>query len=217
MLFITKCYRSVFLCFCLFVFMQGCSVAQLPDASAKVNFPELRQVLLDMQQINQKQQQKVINQAQQDPQACDKGCISDVEHELVALTDKQVAKIKTIFSQHSLLTSADIGKDGLSALVQLISNNYNTDFKEQMLPVIKQLYQLKELSGHDYAVLYDLVQMEKGLPQYYGTILNEENGHYVLAKIQDPENVDFRRSQLGLASLSDYLQLFSSHSTTRYY
>ncbi|WP_299494142.1 DUF6624 domain-containing protein [uncultured Shewanella sp.] len=212
MLFIRKFHRSAFLCFCL-VFMQGCSLAQLPDTNAKVNYPELRQVLLDMYQTNQRLQQKVIKSAQQDYQACDKGYITELERELVALTDKQVAKIKSIFSQHALLTSADIGKDGLSALVQLISNNYDTDFKQQMLLVIKQLYQLKELSGQDFAVLYDLVQMEKGLPQYYGTVLHEENGHYVLMNIQDPENVDFRRSQLGLVSLSDSLQFFSSGPT----
>jgi len=59
--------------------------------------------------------------------------------------------------------------------------------------------------GQTYAILYDAVQLEHGRRQLYGTqVLEDRRGPFVLP-LEDPENVDEHRAELGLPKLAAYM------------
>ena len=62
------------------------------------------------------------------------------------------------------------------------------------------------VSGSQLAALTDRVRLAQGQPQLYGTQLGAEMGQQIaLAPIEDEQNVDERRAELGLSTLAVYL------------
>ena len=82
------------------------------------------------------------------------------------------------------------------------------------LPVVKELYQKKGISGENYALLYDrlMLNREKGR-QYYGTQINPQNNKPY--PIKDVKNVNERRSQLGMIPLESYLEKFQKSNNPK--
>jgi hypothetical protein len=86
----------------------------------------------------------------------------------------------------------------------------NLKFQKSILKVLKQLYLLGETNKSNYAYLYDRVKaIGEGKLQLYGT-----QGKCVGPQkwephqIEDPENVDKRRKEMGMVSMSVYKTWF---------
>ncbi|HYD05463.1 MAG TPA: DUF6624 domain-containing protein, partial [Reyranella sp.] len=59
-----------------------------------------------------------------------------------------------------------------------------------------------------YAMLYDRIATTEGRPQRYGTQGTDcADGRYVTPRdVEDPENLDARRSAIGLQPMAQYLE-----------
>ena len=67
-----------------------------------------------------------------------------------------------------------------------------------------------DASRGDLAYLIDRVRVAKNQPQLYGTQLGaDENGELApRTPIEDPNNVDSRRAEMGLSTLAEYYEEF---------
>ena len=63
-----------------------------------------------------------------------------------------------------------------------------------------------EVAARDIAFLTDRVLVAQGKPQRYGTQGVMENGKAVVKNVEDRDNLDKRRKELGLPPIDQYLK-----------
>ena len=72
-----------------------------------------------------------------------------------------------------------------------------------------------EVSGVDIAYLTDRVLVASGRPQKYGTQATIENGRVVIKETEDPQDLNSRRSSLGMMPIEEYVNLIESTMQTK--
>jgi hypothetical protein len=115
-------------------------------------------------------------------------------------------KVKAILDKYGWLGTDIVGELGNTTLWLVIQNS---DFstQEKYLPMMRQAYKNGKASGVHLSYLEDRCALRQGKRQIYGSFTGrdmETNLSYVLP-LEDPDNVDKRRSELGLPPLSEYL------------
>jgi hypothetical protein len=82
----------------------------------------------------------------------------------------------------------------------------NLKFQKSILKVLKELYPLSETNKSNYAYLYDRVKaIGEGQPQLYGTQgMCVGTGKWEPHEIEDSANVDKRRKEMEMVSMSVY-------------
>ena len=97
-------------------------------------------------------------------------------------------------------------------IVQHADNN--PAFQKSVLKILGYLWRVKETNAANYAYLYDRVQASfsdigQQKPQRYGTQGKCIGpGKWRPIAIEDAENVDIRRAEVGLPSLESYIEGF---------
>ncbi len=97
-----------------------------------------------------------------------------------------------------------VGRDAVHAAFLVVQHSPFHDFLEQVLPRVERDVRAGVLAAQDYAILYDRVQRQKGLPQRYGTQYSVVDGVFVRDPVEDPANLDRRRADLGLVPIAEY-------------
>ncbi len=113
--------------------------------------------------------------------------------------------VKSILDQYGWLGENVVGKQGNSALFLVIQHS-NLTTREKYLPLMREAVKKGNAKGKELALLEDRVALEQGKKQIYGSQIgrdNETNLYYVLP-LEDPDNVDKRRAQVGLQPMADY-------------
>jgi hypothetical protein len=115
-------------------------------------------------------------------------------------------KIKKILDERGWLGKDIIGKKGNWTLFGVIQHS---DIETQLkyLPMMRDAVKKGNANARSLALLEDRVALRQGKRQIYGSQIHtdkETNEKYV-APLIDPENVDIRRSEVGLGALSDYV------------
>lgn len=84
----------------------------------------------------------------------------------------------------------------------------NPDFQAQMLAAMEPYLSRGEVSKKNYAYLWDRVAVNTGRKQRYGTQPTwqcDDSGKMALKPLEDPENVNARRADMGLGTVEDGL------------
>lgn len=117
-------------------------------------------------------------------------------------------RLKEIVDQHGWPSFAMVGEDGGRAAWLLAQHaDQEPDFQRKVLGLMAGLVKQGQASAKDYAYLYDRTHY----PQRFGT-----QGRCVSAEewqpfeIEDIDNVDARRREAGMPSLSDYAAMFKN-------
>jgi len=97
----------------------------------------------------------------------------------------------------------------------LVLQHADTTTQGKYLPLLKETALIGEASMQDYAYLLDRVLIHRKQPQIYGTqaFYEEESKTYMLYHVQDPENLDHRRLEIGLIKIDDYLFIMNNKSS----
>jgi hypothetical protein len=104
-----------------------------------------------------------------------------------------------------LPNSMEIGSDGVDALWLLVQHaDADTDFQERALGQMKDILDQGFLSGHDYALLVDRVEVARGKNQPYGSQFYRDGDTYRPRPYDSLEAVDKRRADIKIMPLSDY-------------
>lgn len=128
------------------------------------------------------------------------------EWEEVAAVDKKHNKLlKEIISEFGWPGIRLVGLKGASAMWLLVQHqDLDPLFQKKCLNLLKSAVQTQEASYRDYAYLLDRVRMNENELQVYGTQWIQKDGKFELYPVEDPDNLDQRRSEAGLCSLEDY-------------
>jgi hypothetical protein len=119
-------------------------------------------------------------------------------------------RMKVIIRQYGWPGPSLVGRDGTEA-AWLLVQHADAAFQKAVLPLVEKAYKRGELSGQLYALLLDRVLVSEGKLQVYGTQakpFDQWKGHEpVLEPIEDEANVDKRRAEVGLFTLSEYRKM----------
>jgi hypothetical protein len=125
----------------------------------------------------------------------------------MAINDSlNLIKVKSILDKYGWLGTDIVGEVGNETL-SLVIQDSDLSTQEKYLPMMRETYKNGKASGVQLAYLEDRYALRQGKRQIYGSFTGwdkETNLSYVLP-LDDPDNVDKRRFELGLPPFSDYL------------
>lgn len=117
-----------------------------------------------------------------------------------------LVKVKSILDKYGWLGADVVGEQGNSTLFLVIQHADQTT-QEKYLPMMREAVKNGKAQGSDLALLEDRTALGQGKRQIYGSQIGRdpETQLYYVSPLEDPDNVDKRRAEVGLGSLSDYV------------
>lgn len=115
-------------------------------------------------------------------------------------------KVKYMLDTYGWLGADVVGGQGNSTLFLVIQHSDQAT-QEKYLPMMREAVKNGKAQGSSLALLEDRVALGQGKRQIYGSQIGrdpETQIHYVLP-LEDPDNVDKRRADVGLGLLSEYV------------
>lgn len=115
-------------------------------------------------------------------------------------------KIKGILAKYGWLGSDVIGGTG-NLTFFLVIQHADLTTQQKYLPMMREAVKNGKASAQNLALLEDRVALGEGRKQTYGTQIGRDkiNNTYYVLPLEDPDNVDNRRSKIGLQSMTEYL------------
>jgi hypothetical protein len=117
-----------------------------------------------------------------------------------------LVKIKSILDQYGWLGADEIGAQGNSTLF-LVIQHADIATQEKYLPMIREAVKNGKAKASELALLEDRVALRQGKKQIYGSQVGRDpdTQQYYVMPLEDPDNVDKRRAEVGLQPLASYL------------
>jgi hypothetical protein len=122
----------------------------------EIGLPELRRELLDRRKRDQDIRNALIKSGAENPDP-------KIRDEMRAIDRENTERMKAIVREHGWPGPELVGRDGTQAAWLLVQHS-TPEFQKQMLPLVKQAYREKKLSGSSYALLLDRVLVHDGKP-----------------------------------------------------
>jgi hypothetical protein len=128
---------------------------------------------------------------------------NDLWDSIVKIDSLNLIIVTDIIDTKGWLGKSVIGEKGNKTLWLVIQHS-NIETQEKYLPIMKQAVLLGNAEAKDMALLEDRLLLAKGEKQIYGSQLMRDNatGELFVQPIYDPDNVDKRRLEIGLDSMS---------------
>jgi len=116
-------------------------------------------------------------------------------------------KVTKILDKYGWVGATKVGGQANQVLFLVIQHS---DLKTQQkyLPMMREAVKNKNAKKSELALLEDRVALDEGKRQIYGSQIgrdNESQKYYVLP-LDDPDNVDKRRIEVGLGPIADYVK-----------
>lgn len=117
-----------------------------------------------------------------------------------------IIKVKAILDKYGWLGADDIGSKCNSTIFLVIQHS-NLNTQEKYLPMMREAVKNNRARPSDLALLEDRVALRQGKRQIYGSQVgqNYTSPKSYLLPLQDPDNVDKRRAEVGLQPIAEYL------------
>ena len=121
------------------------------------------------------------------------------------LNTKNVKRIQEIIDKYGW-PKKSIVKGAAASAVFLVIQHANLEIQKKYLPLMREAANNGEASWRSLALLIDRVNLGLGEKQIYGSQIDRDpkTGEYYVLPLEDPENVDKRRKEVGLGKLNDY-------------
>lgn len=115
-------------------------------------------------------------------------------------------KVKSILDKYGWLGADEVGGQGNSTLFLVIQHSDQAT-QEKYLPMMRDAVKNGKAQGSALALLEDRVALGQGKRQVYGSQIGRdpETQIYYVSPLEDPDNVDKRRAEVGLRPLSEYV------------
>jgi hypothetical protein len=127
-------------------------------------------------------------------------------HGILAVDGRHLRRMKEIVDQHGWPGKSLVGEDGSHAAWLLVQHaTQDPGFMDHCRGLMERAVKHGEASPKDYAFLVDRVRLQRGKMQLYGTqFIQDSQGRLILQPLKDPEEVDERRSKMGMEPLAEY-------------
>ena len=109
-------------------------------------------------------------------------------------------------------TKGWVGKDKVGAQANqtlfLVIQHADIQTQKKYLPMMQEAVKNENASSSSLALLEDRVALREGKKQIYGSQIgrNTKTNKYYVLPLEDPDNVDKRRNEVGLGLLTDYVK-----------
>lgn len=115
-------------------------------------------------------------------------------------------KVKNILDTYGWLGADVVGGQGNSALFLVIQHS-DLPTQEKYLPMMREAVKNGKAQGSSLALLEDRVALGQGRKQIYGSQIGRDpvTQLYYVSPLEDPDNVDKRRAEVGLQPLANYV------------
>jgi hypothetical protein len=127
--------------------------------------------------------------------------------DIMVKTDSvNLRKVKFILDRYGWLGADQVGEQGNATLFLVIQHS-DKETRAKYLPMMREAVKNKKASPQDLAKLEDRTALEQGRKQLYGTQLrrDKQTHQFYLSPLEDPENVNKRRAEVGLPSIEESL------------
>lgn len=117
-----------------------------------------------------------------------------------------LVKVENILDEHGWLGWDQVGHKGNRALF-LVIQHAGIETQEKYLPMLREAVKTGDAAPSALALLEDRVALRQGKKQIYGSQIgtDQETGEYFVSPLQDPDNVDKRRAEVGLGPIQEYI------------
>ena len=131
----------------------------------------------------------------------------ETQNQMIIKTDSiNLIRVKEILDKYGWLGSDVVGNQGNLALFLVIQHS-DLKTQEKYLPLMREAVKKGNAIPNNLALLEDRVLIGQGKRQKYGSQIGQdsETGKYYILPLDDPDNVDKRRQEVGLEKLQDYV------------
>jgi hypothetical protein len=170
----------------------------------QISNPKLKLLIDSLFIIDQKVQNDAIEAFQKSGSIDTFIVYERIEHQTF---ERHIPIIKKIYDENGYPTPEKVGKESSSNFFTLIQHSdRDLNFQIRMLPIIKTQVDQQQISGSEFAYLYDRIQINNNKEQLYGTQLDyDTQGNPIPKKLSDKKNVNKRRKKLKMSSIEEYL------------
>jgi hypothetical protein len=125
------------------------------------------------------------------------------------LDNRLLKRLEEIIKEYGWPGKSLVGPDA-SLAAFLIIQHAAYEYQKKYFPLMNEAMKKGEIEPRHLALLEDRILMREGKKQIYGSQLtrNEATGKFELWPIEDEENLDKRRSSVGLDPIADYVKNF---------
>lgn len=192
----------------LVIFLCGCKQNSIKETVSKTALPtDLKKIgkLLDSIHVEDQKYRREIKAINQEY-----GWESDEMRNhwnKISKTDSSnLVVVEQILEKHGWLSSEEIGSTANSTLFLVIQHS-SQEAQEKYLPMMRQAVKEGKANSRSLALLEDRLGLAKGELQVYGSQIgtDQESGEMYVLPLIDPENVNERRSKVGLDPIEDYI------------
>jgi hypothetical protein len=128
------------------------------------------------------------------------------------LHKKNYRAVKRLFAQDDYPSKLAVG-NGMSNYPFLVIQHASLEVQEKYLPLLEKAATDGDLRKGDLALLIDRVRVGNNEKQVYGSQLESLNGGgYELKPIENYEEVNIKRKEVGLGTLEEYLKTMKTLS-----
>ncbi|MEX0931265.1 MAG: DUF6624 domain-containing protein [Candidatus Paceibacterota bacterium] len=160
------------------------------NKSESIRFPQIASELKEMVDIDQDMRERSHTEDYWDE----------------TIDAKHTERMKEIVGEIGWPTISKVGKEGANHAWLLVQHaDHDVDFQEHCLQLMKDA-PADEVDVVNIVYLTDRVCGNRGVGQLYGTQFIQENGKHIPRTIDDEENVDARRAEVGMGPLSEQIQ-----------
>lgn len=124
---------------------------------------------------------------------------------IIKQRDSVNLKIVTdVIDKYGWLGRGSVGFIGNYSLA-LVIQQADIQIQEKYLPIMREAFANKNVEPNDLALLEDKVLLRKGNKQIYGSVIVSVGNKNYVAPIENVENLEKKRAELGLRSMNSYL------------
>lgn len=114
-------------------------------------------------------------------------------------------KVLAILDKYGWLGPQEVGPQGNQTLFLVIQHS-ELPVQQKYLPMMRDAVKKGKAQPSALALLEDRVALGEGKKQIYGSQIGmDKNGKAYVSPLEDPDNVDKRRAEVGLGPLADYV------------
>jgi hypothetical protein len=129
---------------------------------------------------------------------------SKLLHDLERVDRENTEYMKKAIDRHGWPGRSLVGEDASRAAWLLVQHAPEVEFQARCVELMKEAQKKNEVNAQDLAYLTDRVLVRQGKKQIYGTQFRGEGRESKPFPIEDEENVDRRRAEIGLQPLAEY-------------
>lgn len=149
-----------------------------------------------------------LDQEVRKPFSSPEGPTEEERNRMIEVDQDNVAFLKELIQEVGWIDAPRFGEEASKAAWFIVQHSGDLALMKTVLPLIKEEVQETGKNGGGYALLYDRSQIWLGEKQRYGSQVFFGPDGMFIAPLEDPENVDERRSELSMEPLESYMKRF---------